>query len=199
MRRSLTGKPKTKGSAKRKVIPPKRTPSGSDDAKEILKLRKPGKSVDRRKVALRRLGVTELQVKATPDISTLLKQAKGGLTATLEAMRFSRDLNVITFLEKYDEIPERDRKSLPWEAIAVAASVEPTYLLGGAILALQAYSANIVKIIALSHHPEMISKRVEFGRLPGGGRDRDALDTALGFLPTPKGSTFIINPGSKPE
>lgn len=187
-------KPKKKGSAKHKATAKKQTKSGVGDEK--LRRARTRKPVDRKKDALKRIGVTEVALRGAPDISGMLKQASGGLKATLEAMRFSHDINVITFLEKFDEIPEIDRKSLSWEAIALAAHVDPTYLLGGAILALQAHSANTVKIIALSHHPEMMRKRVEFGQLPGGVRDRDALDTGLGFLPTSKGATFIINPGN---
>jgi hypothetical protein len=48
-----------------------------------------------------------------------------------------------------------------------------------------------VKIIAISNHPDLMEKRIEFAKLPGGSKDRDAIDTALGFLPTSKGSTFI--------
>lgn len=143
--------------------------------------------------------MTELALSTAADVTGLLKSAKGGLKAVLKAMRFSKDINVIAFLEKYDEIPDRDRESIPWEAIAIAAHVDATYLLGGAILAIQNHSANAVKIIALSNHPALIQKRVEFGQLPGGTRDRDALDQSMGFLPTAKGATFIINPVKPPE
>lgn len=153
-------------------------------------------SEPRRKEALKRLGVSEVELRAAPDISSLLKQTQGGLKAAMAAMRFSLDPAIEAFLEKYDAVPDRDRRSLSWEAIALAADVEPASLLGGAILAIQAHAANAVKIIALSNHPEITRKRVEFGKLAGGVRDRDALDTALGFLPQAKGSTFIINPGS---
>jgi hypothetical protein len=115
-------------------------------------------------------------------------------------MRFSADVNVRTFLERYDLIPERDRECIPWEAIALVANVDPTRLLGSAILSLQHYSANAVKIIALSSHPRITASRVKYALEPGGDKDRTALDTALGFLPTNKGSTFIINPlGNKRE
>ena len=149
---------------------------------------------DRKKTALRRLGVTPAQLVAAPDISSSLKLAKGGLTATLAALRFSTDEYAQAFLEKYDSIPDRDRKSLTWEAIALAAEVSPAALLGSAILALQRRSVDIVKIIALTNHPTITESRVKFAQLPGGFKDRDAIDTALGFLPTSKGSTFIINP-----
>jgi hypothetical protein len=135
-----------------------------------------------------------------PDISSLLKQSQGGLKQVLQAMRFSADMIVRAFLEKYDSIPERDRECLPWEAIAIAAEVDPTRLLGSAILSLQSYSVNAVKIIALSNHPRITASRVKYALEPGGDKDRTALDTALQFLPTNKGSTFIINPiGGKRE
>lgn len=161
---------------------------------------RPKKPVDRKKDALRRLGITDLQLRESPSISGLLRQARGGLAATLAAMRFSSNPSCIAFLEKYDATPDRDRKSLPWEAVALAADVDISALLGGAILAIQSHSANAVKIIALSHHPEITAKRIEFGKLAGGERDRTAIDTALRFLPSAKGSTIIFNaPGSKQE
>ena len=48
-----------------------------------------------------------------------------------------------------------------------------------------------VKIITLSSHPQIAAARVAYGLLPAGHRDRNALDMALGFLPQPKGPTFI--------
>lgn len=111
-------------------------------------------------------------------------------------MRYSTDTDVSLFLECYDAVPERDRKSLGWEAIALAAGVNPTMLLGAAMVALQQHSVNTVRIIATSSHPDLTRRRVEFAQLPGGHHDRDALDKALGFLPSPKGQTFIINPGN---
>ncbi len=151
----------------------------------------------RRKAALRRLGVAPDQLRRIPNISDTLKVAKGGLKDTLAAMRYSSSLAVVAFLEKYDSIPERDRKSLSWEAIAIAADVNLDQLMGGIVFALQNHSAMLVKIMALSHHPEIIQKQIEFAKERGGEKDRSSINTALGFLPTPKGSTFIINP-SKP-
>jgi hypothetical protein len=148
----------------------------------------------REKEALRRLGISADQLRSAPPISSVVKQAYGGLTQGLEALRFSSDLSAIAFVEKYDSIPARDRECLPWEAIALSAEIDPTRFMGAFIFAMQNYSANMVKIIALSNHPEIMRKRVEFAMQADGTRDRDVIDTGLGFLPTAKGSTFIINP-----
>lgn len=112
----------------------------------------------------------------------------------LTALRFSQDAQVRLFLEKWDSLSAHDQRVLSWEAVALAASVSPPYLLGMALFALQQHSANRVKIMALSRHPEVMQKRIEFALRPQGEKDRSAIQTALGFLPSHKGSTFVINP-----
>lgn len=77
------------------------------------------------------------------------------------------------------------------EAVALAAKVDIPALLGEILLAMREQSVNTVKLIAIASHPETILKRVEYAKTPGGYRDRDALDTMLGALPSPKGPTFI--------
>jgi hypothetical protein len=194
-------RPKKKSSERIKASPKKRTKSGEDRERSSLrKIRDAGRN-NRRKEALRKINVTEIQIKAAPEFSEILKNCGGGLTQALQCLRFSPDLTVQAFLEKYDTIPSRDRDSLPWEAIALSAEVDGTRLLGAAIMAIQNYSANTVKVLALSHHPNVMKARIASAMLVGrdGSRDRDAIDTGLGFLPTSKGATFIINPQQKKD
>ncbi len=135
--------------------------------------------------------VTAKELEAAPQITPLLKKADGGLKRVLMAMRLAQDEVISVFLEKYDAIPARDRDSLPMEAVALAAGVDVSHLLGSIMMALQAQAVNAVKIIAMTSHPKITQARVRFGQLAGGERDRTALDTAMGFLPSPKGPTFI--------
>lgn len=131
-------------------------------------------------------------LRASPEITPLLKNAEGGLKAVLGAMRFaSDDPSIQAFLEKYDDTPVGDREKLSWEAIAIAAGVDLRVFLGAAMLALQSHAVNTVKIIAMTNHPKITRARVKYGLLPSGEKDRTALDTAMGFLPSPKGPTFI--------
>lgn len=150
------------------------------------------KPVDRAQQALKRLGVDVQTLRASPEITPLLKNAEGGLKAVLGAMRFaSDDPSIQAFLEKYDDTPVGDREKLSWEAIAIAAGVDLRVFLGAAMLALQSHAVNTVKIIAMTNHPKITRARVKYGLLPSGEKDRTALDTAMGFLPSPKGPTFI--------
>jgi hypothetical protein len=150
------------------------------------------KPVDRAAQALKRLGVDVVALRSAPEITPLLKNAEGGLKAVLGAMRFcADDPSISAFLEKYDSTPSGDREKLSWEAIALAAGVDLRVFLGSAMLALQSQAVNMVKIIAMTNHPRITKARVKYGLLPSGEKDRTALDTAMGFLPSPKGPTFI--------
>jgi hypothetical protein len=143
------------------------------------------------KAALKRLGVTEEQLAAAPQITPLLKMACGGLKQITDAMRFAPDEVIQTFLRKYDSLDKAERGSLCWEAIALSAGVPVSALLGSIMVSLQAQSVSMVKMIALSGHPEIAKARLRYGTLPSGDRDRQALDQAMGFLPNPKGPMFI--------
>jgi hypothetical protein len=147
--------------------------------------------VKRRNEALRRLGVGEEQLRSVPQITPLLKEADGGLAQVLDAMRFAPDENITMFLKKYDAVPVGDRNSLPVEAIAIAAGVDVGNLLGSAMLALQAMAVNVVKCIILSGHPKIAAARIKYGQMASGERDRNAVDIALGLLPSPKPPTFV--------
>jgi hypothetical protein len=141
--------------------------------------------------ALERLGVAPKQLVQAPRITILLEQADGGLKTVFSAMRLSRDPVIQAFLEKYDSIPGNSRMRVPMEAVALSAGIDLHSLLGAIMFALERQAVNIVKIMAMTAHPKIVAARIRFGSLPGGHQDRTALDQAMGFLPSPKGPTFI--------
>lgn len=166
--------------------------SSQDRLKTLAVPKSLPKPVDRTQQALKRLGVDLQLLRSSPEITPMLKNAEGGLKAVLGAMRFSADdPSIQSFLEKYDSIPSGDREKLSWEAIALAAGLDLRVFLGAAMLALQSQAVNMVKIIAMTSHHKITQARVKYGQLPSGEKDRTALDTAMGFLPSPKGPTFI--------
>lgn len=107
-------------------------------------------------------------------------------------MRFtSGDPTIAAFLNKYDSIPEGDREKLSWEAIVVAGGIDVSHLMGATLFAVQSASVNAVKFIAVSNYPSIMKKTVEYAKMASGERDRATLHQGLGFMPSPKGPTFI--------
>ena len=139
-------------------------------------------SAARKAKALRELGVSIDQLASAPRITPLLKDNRGSLRAVLEAMRFSEDSVVQCFLAKRDSLGVWARANTCWEAIALAAGLDLLHLLGAALLARREDTMKAGKVIAMHHYPEVVKKRIEYATLPGGWRDRDALDKLLGLL-----------------
>ncbi len=147
--------------------------------------------------ALIKLGIDEQELQRTPRLTEICREAHGGLDAVIRAMRLSFDPSVEAFLREYDAAHPQDREIVPWEAFAMLARVDIRQLLGAIILALREQSVQMVKVIAITSHPATMRARVQSAMWPGpdGVRDRNALDQALKFLPTSKGTTFITMPG----
>ena len=140
---------------------------------------------------LSRIGVSLEQYKAAPKISPILREIRGGKSKALRAMRFSESPVIKSFLKKYDSIAPRDREKLSFEAVALAAQINIPELLGEIMFAMREHEVNSVKFIAMAEHAEVVKKRVEYAKLPGGYRDRDKLDEMLGAIKPASGNTFI--------
>jgi hypothetical protein len=135
----------------------------------------------------------------------MFKQAEGGLKAVLDAMRFAvDDETIVKFLKKYDSLPAFDRELLPWEAIAIKAKIDLQQLTGAIMFALQAASANTVRMLAWAAHPSVMQKTIEYAKMASGEKDRSMFLTGTGWLPSAKGPTFIgkqvaVFGGTKPN
>jgi hypothetical protein len=113
--------------------------------------------------------------------------------AVIDAMRFSSEPSVLSFLHTYDATPICDRKQIPLEAVALKAGVKIPELLGAIVLCFQSYQAQKVAIMAMAAHPQVLESTIANAGMPGGEADRRIMHTALGFLPSPKGASFNFN------
>jgi hypothetical protein len=175
-------------------------PSGSETTrpkkqKSAMPVPKLPQDTKRADQALKRLKVKDRDLAEAPPITALIKTTvKGGLKVALEAMRFATDdPEIKTFLRFYGKIPVGDVDRLPWEAISIAAKVNPKHLVGAIQIAVQAYCANKSRFIAVSNHPATMRARVKYAKMAGGERDRTQHDIMVGALPSPKGTTIISN------
>jgi len=100
-------------------------------------------------------------------------------------------------LQVYDETPERDRKQIPFEAVALKAGVGSAPLLGAMMLAFQSYQAQKSAALVMGEHPSIVAASVKFAKKSRGIQDRKMLHEAVRFLPTPKGQSINLNFGEK--
>jgi len=103
-------------------------------------------SAARKARALRKLGVSPDQLASAQQITPFLKDIRGGLKAVLGTMRFSKDPVVLGFLGKRDSLGVWARENTCWEAIALAAGIDPLRLLGAALLAWREYTTTVGKL-----------------------------------------------------
>jgi len=127
---------------------------------------------------LAKLGISAAALANAAPLTGILAEAEGGIPAILETMRLARDVPIIgQFLETYEAQTVKDRELVPLEGFAILAGVGIPELLGEILL---------------------VRRRVEYAMLPEGVKDRDAIDKALRFLPTPKGTTIVLPPELHP-
>ena len=143
--------------------------------------------------AMKRLGVELSKIGRLPPINKILRETKGGVSAAIEAMRFSDGELSQKFLDRWDEISDHDKERLTIEVVAFSCDINPMHLFGEIQLAMREYSVNAVKLIAVEAHPDVMRQSIESAKTPGGVADRKHIHEMLGALATPKGPMFIKN------
>lgn len=145
----------------------------------------------KRVMVLRKLRVTQRDLMRAAPISHIVNHTRGGMEVVEAAMRLSTASTLVAFLDHYYQYTPQERAAVPLEAFALAFNIDTEGLLGSIIAALRQYSVSVVKVRAITGHPDMIGKQIEYARQPWGEKDRSELNKALGFTPSPKGPTFI--------
>lgn len=118
--------------------------------------------------------------------------------SVLDAIRFSEEPSVVSFLKVYDAIPSCDRKQISFEAIALKAHCNFAELLGAMMFSFKATQVQKSAMRALDAHPDLVSASIQDAMVPGAVQAKRMMHEAVGFLQTPKGPSINFNFG-KPE
>ena len=173
---------------------PKKKDNGS-----VSKTRSRGKHRNRRSEILRRLDVDEDQLAEQPQIAPLLRLNGIRPERLVEVLRCDSTPESIAFVHKYDELTPAGRHLAGLEAIAVSVGLLPRRLwelFAGA--ALVQSKESIAVMIAMSL-PEVMRVTIKGAKKAKGLADREHLFKSARILPTPKGSTTVINMGGQKE
>ena len=129
----------------------------------------------------------------TPKIEPILNRAIGGRQRAIETLKFSKDPSAIQLLAFCAPLDWNTRQDVPFEALCLAAEVDPTKILGAVILAARDVSRAEAALITVREHPEVVEATANFAKLPDYEKDREMFHKAAGWLPTPKGSNINVN------
>lgn len=147
----------------------------------------------RGELAVRRLKVSPSRLDQEPEITSLLRSSlKGGIAEAIGLLRHSKDPGVAIFLRRYDKVPQGDRAVIPIEAVAVKAGINSLTLLGAVMAAAKTKFGQQSALMAVSRHPDVLEKTIEFAQLPGGFADRRLIHESVGFLQGKKGMSVNI-------
>lgn len=137
-----------------------------------------------------------------PKISDILSRAIGGRHRAIETLKFSQNPDARKLLEFCQRLKWNTQEVIPIEALCLAAGVDVTMIAGALVLAARDVSRMESALITMREHPEIVQATAEFGKAnPLASKDREMLHKAVGYLPSPKGSSINLNfgPGVVPD
>jgi hypothetical protein len=145
------------------------------------------------------LDVDEDALALHPQITPLLRLNGVGPERLVEVLRCDANPESMTFVTAWDRLTPASRRLAGLEAIAVSVGMLPRRLwelFAGAALVQSKESVAVMIAMSL---PEVMRVTIRGAKKLKGLADREHLFKSARILPTPKGSTTVINFGSKPE
>jgi hypothetical protein len=134
------------------------------------------------------------QLENCPKIEDSLRRAIGGRLRAIETLKFSQHPDAKKLLEFCQRIKFANREKVPFEAMCLAAGVDVMTIFGALILAARDVSRAESALITMTEHPSVVQATVDFAkRSEFASKDREMVHKAVGWLPTPKGSSVNVN------
>lgn len=159
-------------------------------------------------LALKRLGLTEKDIKGVPKITPRVKEALGSVKKAVELLRGDDAPDSIAFIAKWDSLSERDQKNIALEYVIVAAKLTTRRFMELLAGAEYDHSATVSKIFVSQSQLKVLKSTVKaatdsqpifnkngeiVAQSNGDVRAMEIFHKITGALPTPKPSSFILN------
>jgi hypothetical protein len=143
--------------------------------------------------------VDEEQLAQQPQIAPLLRMNGIRPERLVEVLRCDSNPESMTFVHAYDALTPAARHLAGLEAVAVSVGLLPRRLwelFAGAALVQSKESVAVMIAMSL---PEVMAVTIQGAKKAKGLADREHLFKSARILPTPKGSTTVINMGGQKE
>lgn len=146
------------------------------------------KFLQRHKVGLR-------EYELCPKISDIIHECIGGRYRALETLKFSSNPSARQLLEFSQKLPLNMMTEIPIEAICLAAKVEVATIAGALVMATRDVARMKSALITMREHPDVVQATADVAKTRDtyAAKDREMFHKAVGWLPTPKGSSVNVN------
>lgn len=159
----------------------------------------------RKFLARYKVGIREFEL--TPKINDIVHECIGGRFRAIETLKFSSNPSARALLEFCSKFSPDKINSLPIEALCLAAKVEVATIAGALIMASRDVWKMKSALNTMRLHPQIVeetafnatrqvlknSEGVVTGIIAGSEKAQEMFHKAVGWLPTPKGSSVNVN------
>lgn len=145
----------------------------------------------RKFLARYKIGIRQYEL--TAKIGDIIQRGIGGRTRAIDCLKFSNNPQARQLLEFSQKLSYATQESIPIEALCLAAGVDTTTIAGALVMAARDVSRMESALIAMREHPNVVSSTAFYAGLADNSKDREMMHKAVGFLPTPKGSSVNVN------
>ena len=142
-----------------------------------------------------------------PKIEDLARKVVGDRARIFDTLKFSSDPQARAFLEFVWGCRPETRDRIPLEALCLAAKIHPLQLLGALVAGARDTSRMESALKTMIAHPEVVDRTIQaaterepvmmngvvVGHTHGSVKDRELVHKAVGWLPSPKGSSINVN------
>lgn len=127
-------------------------------------------------------------------LSRITSKLPGGKRTFIEYARLlvETDPRFAVMLDIWDESKPGDQDRLSLEGLARAADISPGELLGKVTQVAYEHNTNLANYMASVHQPDIVEHTINRALTDDGFKDRKLILESLGFAPTPKGPSILI-------
>lgn len=155
-----------------------------------------------------KLGVTLTQLEGIPSIVPIITRGAGGIDSAIEALEGDDSPNSIQFMKVWRSLTADERRRVRFETLVLGAGLTTRQFLETLTGALAQQAGDVSKMMIAAAQPRVIERVVQgatevspifnkdgdvVGERFGNLKHQELFLRGSGFLPTPKGSTTIIN------
>lgn len=140
-----------------------------------------------------KVGIREYEL--CPKINDIVHECIGGRFRAIETLKFSSNPSARVLLEFCNKFSPDKITQIPIEALCLAAKVEVATIAGALVMSARDVSKMKSALITFKEHPDVVQATADVAKTRDtfASKDREMFHKAVGWLPTPKGSSVNVN------